>query len=95
MLLLTFNEWFGPTRGNEDKVPVLENQSAFVTEMTLPEALLRLDAYKQIHNTKYCSSAIEYTLLSVVTIESLDSVISDKFGITLIDDLPITLGEIP
>jgi len=95
MLLITFNEWFGPTRGNEDKVPVLEYMTSMVTHMKLQEALLHVHAYQEAHNSKYIASAITYTLLTVVTIEYLNPDVREKMNIQLIEDLPITIDEIP
>jgi len=95
MLLITFNEWFGPTRGNEDKVPVLEYMTSLVTDMALPEALLHVHAYEEAHNAKYRASAINYTLLTVETIDYLNSDVREKMNIQLIEELPIIDEEIP
>ena len=95
MLLITFNEWFGPTRGNEDKVPTSDCVTSVVTLMRLPEALLHMHAYQEAHNSKYKVSAITYTLLTVVTIEYLNPDVRDKMNIQRIEDLPTTVDEIP
>ena len=94
MLLITFNEWFGPTAEGEGRVPVSEYHTAYVTDLALPEALLRVNAYEMAHNSKYRASAICFTLLSVVTIDYLSSVIREKMNIQMIEDLPITVGKI-
>lgn len=94
MLLITLNVWFGPTRDGEGKVPVMEYQAAYVTRMPLRAALLHLNAYEVAHNSKFKASAINYTLLSVVTIDYLNSDVREKMRIQLIDDLPTTPDEI-
>jgi len=63
MLLITFNEWFGPT-------------------------------YQEARNSKYLASAINYTLLTVVTIDYLNPDVREKMNIQLIEDLPTTVDEI-
>ena len=94
MLLITFNEWFGPTREGDGKVPVLESLTAFVTHMPLPEALLHVNSYEVAHNSKFKASAINFTLLSVATIEYLNPDVREKMRIQLIDDLPTSPEEI-
>ena len=93
MLLITFNIWHGPTRlGSE--VPVTEYQEAYVTHMLLPDALLHVNSYEVAHNSMFKMSAINYTLLSVATIEYLNPDVREKMRIQLIDDLPTTPEEI-
>lgn len=95
MLLITVNEWFGPTRGNEDNVPSMDCMTSLVTHMRLPEALLHLHAYQEAHNTKYTASAITYVLLTVATIEYLNPDVREKMDLQLIEDLPTTVDKIP
>jgi len=94
MLLITFNEWFGPTWGNEDKVPTSECMTSMVAHMKLQEALLHVHAYQEARNSKYLASAINYTLLTVVTIDYLNPDVREKMNIQLIEDLPTTVDEI-
>ena len=95
MLLITFNEWFGPTRGNENKVPESEYMTSLVTHLKLPEALLHVHAYQEAHNSKYKVSAINFKLVAVETIDYLNPDVRDKMSIPLIEDLPTTADEIP
>ena len=95
MLLITFNEWFGPTRGNEDKVPTSDCVTSVVTLMRLPEALLHMHAYQEAHNSKYRATAVNFKLVAVETIDYLNSTVRDKMSIPLIEDLPTTADEIP
>jgi len=94
MLLITVNEWFGPTAEGEGKVPVSEYQTALVSYLPLPEALLHLKAYELAHNSKYRASAINFTLLAVSTIDNLDSDVRKMVDIQMIEDLPTTAEEI-
>lgn len=90
MLLITLNEWFGPNRDTPPgHVEVSERLVGFVTDMTLPEALLHLHNHETARNNHYRGSAITYTLLTVETIDYLNSGITDKFNIQVIEDLPI------
>ena len=95
MLLITCNEWFGPTRESEHPVPVIESPCVFVTDMKLPEALLRINLYQTAHNSAFTASAINFTLVGVETIDYLNSDVRDKMSIPLIEDLPTTADEIP
>lgn len=94
MLSITFNEWFGPTREGNAKVPVIESTTTFVTDMTLPEALLHVHAYQIAHNLKYKATAIEFEFLTAIPIDYLNSQVRLLMNIILIEDLPTSTDEI-
>lgn len=100
MLLITFNEWFGPGRHASDTIPKAHQvdesitQTGFVTGMELPEALLHVHAYEIAHNNRFVATAIHFTLLSVSKIDYLDEDIREKMDIQLIEALPIIPEEI-
>ena len=95
MLLITFNEWFGPTREALYPAPVIETMTCFVTDLKLSEALLRVNSYEEAHNSKYRATAVNFKLVAVETIDYLNSTVRDKMSIPLIEDLPTTADEIP
>ena len=97
MLLLHMSLWFGPGRymPEEDRrhIEVDISSVGYVTNHTLRAALHRLHRYQEAYNAKYAAS-IEYTLLSVSTIDFLGVDEMEMMNITLIEDLPITKEDI-
>lgn len=89
MLLLTVNEWIGPSikaRDEQGKTGTnLERVVGFVTNFPLAEAIDVLREYEEVYQKKYEWTAVNYRLLSVSTIEDLSADSISKARINCIE----------
>jgi len=97
MLLLTMREWFGPASRRDPRLIKMNTevgQCAFVTRLPLGDALERIRAYEEAYNTRYArANALQFTLLTVVTIDDLDERQIEIARVVLVETLHSGPGE--
>ncbi len=106
MLLLTFKNWFGPSRKTHPvrtdfknfypDHPIIEPETrteAFVTMLPLGEALDRVYLYETLFKEHSLYTASEYSLIGVTSIENLteDQIYHAKLRI--VEELPQHLSD--
>jgi hypothetical protein len=89
MKLFLFNEWLGPKRDSESKVAPRERHVAFGSELSVQDALSRLQLYRKSFNARYSQSAIEFRFLSVCEIDNPGKQLLDVFDVGMIESLDI------
>src|SRR4051812_5607401 len=97
MLLLTMQEWFGSASRRDPRLAKVDTevrQRAFVTRLPLAEALDRIHAYEEAHNARYArATALEFALLTVVTIDDLDERRIQIARVVFVETLDSSPGE--
>ena len=94
MLLLTVNEWIGPSikaRDEQGKTGTnLERVVGFVTNLSLSQAIDILHEYEEVYRERYVWTAVNYRLLSVSAIEDLpaDSISKARINCIESDTVP-------
>lgn len=92
MLLLTCREWLGTQThaGSKERErfgsPRVTNV-AFGTNLALGEAILELYRHQEEFKTRFPNLAVEYTLLSVSTIDPVSFDVLSKVGVGMIENL--------
>lgn len=90
MLIIQMNEWLGPgvrmpaveaTRTAESNRLV-----SFATHLTLGKALERLKEYQEAYNAHY-SLAVNFSLLSVSTVNPVDPSLLEYFRMDMVENL--------
>lgn len=93
MLLITLNEWLGPSReAGAPKLVPIERQVAFATRLPLKEALWCVRNYQVAYNVKFHPGLeVNYRLLSVSTIENFedDRNIFELLGVSMAEALSV------
>ena len=96
MLLLTMNEWLGPSRAAQaqrherETIEPREQLMALATRLSLADALRAIRAYELAYTRAYPSVAINFTLLSVSTIDDLDDDALADARVNLVEELDPT-----
>lgn len=105
MKMLQYRKWFGPSRKRQDeernlpeddfrRVLVSIEMESFVTRLPLGRAIRRVARYEEAFlGSGSGDCCVEYTLLGVLTIDSLTSLEMDCARIGLVEDLPQTPEE--
>lgn len=100
MLLIRFNVWFGPSRdwtnsGKPYVHGITEKVEAYVTRLSLADAVLHMRAYEHAFNKRYAAvNATVFTLLGVDAIDDLDEEAADLARVRLIEDMPTKAEEL-
>lgn len=92
MLLLSMQEWIGPSPTRDSKLRPIEKKvrtRAFVTSLPLAKALEHIRAYEEAFKAFHASSvSIEFELCQVSTIEDLSEGHLELARVTQVEKLP-------
>lgn len=88
MLLLTVEEWVGPTRDAKNPIPERTRLRGWVTHHALPSAIMTLRAYEAGYNARHLDAgiAVNMRLLSVAQIVDLSPVEIAAARLELVED---------
>ena len=90
MLLLTISEWLGPGRDHPNSKSVDERirTISFATNLGLEEAINLLADYEDKYNRRYTLS-INFTLLSVSTVDNISDGALELMRVQLIENMKV------
>lgn len=91
MLLITVNEWLGSRYRND--LETKNSLKAFATRLPLEESLTALAEYQDAYNRNHVSIAVNFTLISVCTIDELSDATLERMQVQRIEKLP-SYGQI-
>lgn len=90
MYLITMNEWIGPGRkfNHEETmyIPISEKTVLFATNMFIEDAFDSIMRYQKYYNQKH-RLAINFTLLGISEMESVNFDLLEEFKVTIVEYL--------
>jgi hypothetical protein len=97
VILIAVNEWLGPGRRmtpeQSERTLVKERLVSFASTQTLAAAILHLRGYEDAYNAVY-PLAVNFTVLSVATIDDLTAEHLDAARIEVLDLMPCNVEQL-
>lgn len=88
MIMLTLNEWTGPSRDATVKRDEANRTMAMVTSMPINDAILRIKSYERAFKRKYSQSAVNFTLLAIATVpDDTNCELLADLGVEIVEEL--------